>query len=78
MFQPLFTNVAAGEYGDLPAHVLLRNLNHRPQTEHRRLMTEGLKNLLERALSLAMEELPDELVDGLLEHVQGYSQRLGP
>jgi hypothetical protein len=76
-YQPLFANLSATESGELPVAALLRNLNHRPQTEHRRLLNQGLLNLIERVLSLAAEELPDEAFDMVLESVAGYRQRLG-
>lgn len=76
-FQSLFANLNATSDGQLPIAGILRNLNHRPPTEHRRLLNEGLLNLIERALSLSVEDLPDEAIDDVLENVAGYRQRLG-
>jgi len=76
-YQTLFTNLTAGDDGTLPDDHLLRNMNKRPPTEHRRLLNQGLLNLIERTLSLAVEELPDEAIDRVLEDVAGYRQRLG-
>jgi hypothetical protein len=76
-FQALFSNLIATEDGQVPLAGLLRNLNHRPPTEHRQLLNEGLLNLIERALSLSVEDLPDETIDDVLENVAGYRQRLG-
>lgn len=76
-YQPLFTGLAATDEGGLPSAGMLRNLQKRPPTEHRRLLNQGLLNLIERALSLAVEELPDEAIDEVLENVAGYRQRLG-
>lgn len=76
-YQPLFAGLAAEEGGSLPEAALSRNLMKRPPTEHRRLLNQGLLNLIERALSLCMEELPDEAIDEVLENVAGYRQRLG-
>ena len=76
-FQALFANLNATGDGQIPVAGILRNLNHRPPTEHRRLLNEGLLNLIERALSLSVEDLPDEAIDDVLENVAGYRQRLG-
>lgn len=76
-YQPLFANLVATDEGTVPGAGLLRNLNHRPPTEHRRLLNQGLLNLIERCLSIAVEELPDEAIDEVLESVVGYRQRLG-
>jgi len=75
--QALFSNLNAEKDGSLPTTALLRNLRQRPPTEHRRMLNQGLLNLIERALSMAVEELPDEAIDGVLENVAGYRQRLG-
>jgi len=76
-FKPLFANLVATDSGSIPADGLLRNLQHRPAGEHRRLLNQGLLNLIERYLSVAVEELPDEAIDQVLEDVAGYRQRLG-
>ncbi|MFK7929072.1 MAG: hypothetical protein AB8H79_12840 [Myxococcota bacterium] len=75
--QALFSNLNAENDGSLPEASLLRNLRQRPPTEHRRMLNQGLLNLIERALSMAVEELPDEAIDAVLENVAGYRQRLG-
>ena len=64
-YQALFTNLVAGDDGTLQDDHVLRNMHKRPPTEHRRLLNQGLLNLIERALSLAVEELPDEAIDEL-------------
>ncbi len=76
-FKPLFTNLTAPDDGGLPVAGVLRNLGHRPASEHRRLLNEGLVNLIERYLSVAVEELPDDAIDEVLEDIAGYRQRLG-
>jgi hypothetical protein len=76
-FKPLFVSLTAPDDGSLPTAALLRNLAHRPATEHRRLINEGLVNLIERYLSVAVEELPDEAIDQVLEDMAGYRQRMG-
>lgn len=75
--QALFANLTAEPDGSLPETSLLRNLRQRPPTEHRRMLNQGLLNLIERTLSMAVEELPDEAIDAVLENVAGYRQRLG-
>ena len=36
-----------------------------------------MMDIIDRGLSLAADELPDEALDVVLEEVQGYRQRLG-
>lgn len=76
-YAPLFQHVMVAEDGAIPYRQILRNLQHRPSTEHRQLLNEGLVDLIERALSLAADELPDQAVDEMLERVAGYRQRMG-
>lgn len=76
-YSALFDDVVADEDGTLPARVLVRNLHQRPSSEHRALMTDGLVDLVERALSIAADELSDDGVDSMLEQVAGYRQRIG-
>lgn len=76
-FVPLLTGLTLGDDGSLPTGRVLANLYSRPATEHRKLINDGLLNLMERALSKAADELPDELFDSVYEGVAGYKQRLG-
>lgn len=76
-YKPLLTKLKAADDGSLPESALLRNLQHRPASEHRRLLNQGLLNLIDRYLAVAVEELPDEAIDHLYEGVAGYRQRLG-
>jgi hypothetical protein len=77
-FAVLFQGVRVGEGDELPTSLLLRNLHERPQTEHRQLLNQGLVDLIERALSLAMDEITDDTtIDTLLERTAGYRQRIG-
>lgn len=73
----LFKNVEVGADGRLPAEAVLKNLRRRPGTEQRRLLTRGLQDLVERALSLAYEGLEEARLETMLEHIAGYQQRLG-
>jgi len=76
-FAILFHQVAAADDGTLSPNAILHNLRRRPAPEHRRLLNRGLGDLIERSLSAACEELEDEAIDGLLEAIAGYQQRLG-
>jgi hypothetical protein len=76
-FAALFHNLTVGKLGTLPDVSLLHNLYARPQSEHRQLITNGLSDMIERALSSAADELPDDDFDTMYEAVAGYRQRLG-
>ncbi|MEQ1505197.1 MAG: hypothetical protein ABMB14_23390 [Myxococcota bacterium] len=76
-FAALLRDLRVGDNGELPTDALLRNLHHRPSTEHRQLLNGTLVDVIERALSAAADELPDEAVDEVLEATAGYRQRLG-
>ena len=76
-FAALFNNVELRSDGRLPVELVLKNLRKRPGTEHRRLLQRAATDLIERALSLASEDLSDELMEQVLEKVAGYQQRLG-
>ena len=56
---------------------MLRNLFNRPATEHRQLLHKCLVDIIERALSSAADELPEDHFDHVLASVAGYRQRLG-
>ena len=73
----LFKNVEVDPRGHLPTSVVLKNLRKRPVAEHRRLMANGVSDLIERSLSMACENLDDDPIDRLLEAVAGYQSRLG-
>ncbi len=76
-FTALFDGIKATSAGGLPSREVLANLRRRPPTEQRRLLNQGLLDLLDRALDRAADELPDEVFDHVLEQVMGYRQRLG-
>ncbi|MCK6504860.1 hypothetical protein L6R53_15905 [Myxococcota bacterium] len=76
-FAVLFRGVQVDEDGRMDVERLLRNLRKRPEAEHRRLVNEGLLDLIQRALSTSVEDLADEQVDQMLERIAGYQQRLG-
>ncbi len=76
-FAVLFVGVEVDRRGRLDSELLLENLQRRPETEHRRLVNQGVLNLIERALANAVDELPDEAIEPLLHQVVGYQKRLG-
>ncbi len=73
----LFHGITVDRSGQLPADAILDNLECRPPSEHRHLLNRALKDIIERALDAAADELPDTVVDALYESVAGYNQRLG-
>lgn len=73
----LLAGVSVRADGRLPPDALMTNLGRRPTPEHRILLTEGLLDLVERALSIAADDLPEDDVDRILERAAGYRQRLG-
>ena len=76
-YTSLFEGIRVSNTGALPNADLLVNLRRRPATEQRRLLNQGMIDLLDRALDKAADELPDESFDEVLEQVMGYRQRLG-
>ncbi len=76
-FSMLFHQIEVGTDGQISSNALLHNLRRRPASEHRRLLNRGLANLIERALSAAVEGLDEEHIDALLENIAGYQQRIG-
>lgn len=76
-YQHLLQQLSVHADGALPFDGVLQNLYSRPATEHRHLMNQTLIDIIDRALSSAADELPDEAFDHVLESVAGYRQRLG-
>ncbi len=76
-FAALFRGVQVDEDGHMNTDRLVKNLRKRPQGEHRRLLNDGMLDLIQRCLSASLEELDDESVDSMLENIAGYQQRLG-
>lgn len=76
-FGVLFRGVKVDEDGRMDTARLIRNLRKRPPTEHRRLLNDGLMDLIQRCLSTSLEELDEERLDHMLERIAGYQQRLG-
>lgn len=76
-YAALLQDVQIDDQGRIPEIAVLENLQTRPPSEHRQLINETLVDIIERALSSAADELPDETFDHVLESVAGYRQRLG-
>ena len=76
-FSTLYLQTHVAQDGAVDAGSLLRNLRRRPTTEHRRLVNDGLSDLLERLLTAAMDDLPDAILDDVLISISGYQQRIG-
>ncbi|MBN2798428.1 MAG: hypothetical protein JXX28_04710 [Deltaproteobacteria bacterium] len=76
-FKDLFRDVPVHDDGTLSSRVVMRNLRFRPVTEHRRSLNDALADLIERSLSMAADDLPDDEFDAMYEEVAGYRQRLG-
>ena len=77
--QPLrgpLPRVERGRGGAFSQDSAVENLSRRPESERRSLLDRAVMDLIERALSLAVEELPDAEVDALLQRIAGYQQRL--
>jgi hypothetical protein len=73
----LFSRVRVNPDGTLQRAVLIRNLRRRPDLEHRRLLNQGLLDLLDRAMGRAADKVSSATVDRILEQVADYRQRLG-
>lgn len=76
-FAPLLHDLQITDTGSLPDSHILGNLYARPPTEHRHLLNQALVDIIERALSSAADELPEDSFDFVLESVAGYRQRMG-
>jgi hypothetical protein len=76
-FSALFKGAEVDAQGRLPVEVVLKNLRKRPASEHRRLLNRGMQDVIDRAFSVASDELAETELEKLLEAVAGYQQRLG-
>lgn len=76
-YSALFKGVEVDASGRLSVDTVMKNLRKRPASEHRRLLNRGMQDVIERALSVASEELDDAELETMLEAVAGYQQRLG-
>jgi hypothetical protein len=76
-FAPLFLGIEVDIKGAVDVARVMKNLGKRPPGEHRRLVNRGVRDLIDRALSSTFEELGDEAVEEVMEHIAGYEKRLG-
>jgi hypothetical protein len=76
-FAPLFLGIEVDLKGAVDIARVMKNLGKRPHAEHRRLVNRGVRDLIDRALSSTFEELGDEAVEEVMEHIAGYEKRLG-
>jgi hypothetical protein len=76
-YTALFEGIRVTSAGGLPSREVLDNLRRRPAPEQRRLLNQGMIDLLDRALDKAADELPETMFDDILDRVMGYRQRLG-
>lgn len=76
-YAALMHEIRLRDDGTIPTARLLANARARPAAEQRRLLHDGLLDLLDRAFDRAADELEDDLLDALLEEVAGYRQRFG-
>jgi len=74
--QTLFQGVSINQAGRYDETMVIQNLMKHPPPEQRRILAKGLVDLIERSLSLSVEELPDLAVDSFLADIAGYQQRL--
>jgi hypothetical protein len=59
------------------AAIILKNIERRPESERRDLVTKGLSDLIDRVLGRCAEDLDERRLDQMLQQVAGYRQRLG-
>ncbi len=76
-YAPLFRDTLVDAKGRMGASSILKNIERRPESERRDLVTQGLSDLIDRALSRCAEGLDNQRLDQMLQQVAGYRQRLG-
>ena len=76
-FSVLFRNTVVDAKGRMGASSILNNVERRPESERRALVTKGLTNLVDRILGRCAEGLDEERLDRMLSQVAGYQKRLG-
>jgi len=76
-YMPLFRSASVDAKGRMGAASILKNVERRPESERRALVTQGLSDLIDRTLSRCAEGLDDRRLDQMLQQVAGYRQRLG-
>jgi|GEM_PF-4570789 len=76
-FAMLFNGLPIGSQGILDSEELVERLRSRLGPERRRLLNAGLRDLIQRTLSMADESLPEPQMNQLLEDISGHDSRLG-
>ena len=76
-FRSLFSGLSIEEDGALPPEELVQRLRTRVGPERRGLLNEGLRDLIQRTLSLADEGLDEEAMNQLLEKIAGHDAEMG-
>jgi len=76
-YAPLFRSASVDAKGRMGAASILKNIERRPESERRALVTQGLSNLIDRVLGRCAEGLDERRLDQMLQQVAGYRQRLG-
>ena len=77
LYAQLFKGLEVNNSGQIPLDPLLRNIRRRPPAEQRQLYNQGLSDLIERALSMAAENLEEDHMERTLETIAGYQQKFG-
>jgi hypothetical protein len=73
----LFSHVNAGMDGRVDLNLVVSNLRRLPEPERRSALDAALMDLIDRALGVGCEALPNAEVDDLIGAIAGYQQRLG-
>jgi hypothetical protein len=73
----LFSHVNAGMDGRIDLNLVVSNLRRLPEPERRSALDAALMDLIDRALGVGCEALPNAEVDDLIGAIAGYQQRLG-
>ncbi len=73
----LFRSAMVDARGRMGAASILKNIERRPASERRDLVTKGLSGLIDRVLSRCAEGLDEDRLEQMLKQVAGYRERLG-
>lgn len=73
----LFNGLETKPDGTFEIVKALKNLDYKPVSEQRRALNSATQDLIERALTMAFEQLPEDSVDAMLASIAGYQEKLG-
>ena len=76
-YAPLFRMAMVDAKGRMGASSILKNIERRPESERRDLVTKGLSDLIDRTLGRCAEGLDEARLEQMLNQIAGYRQRLG-